>query len=136
MAYTEFSYGVGAGVGAFSLGVSILADQAGIACEIEEDAGHAGLLARRLGPLALAEPSSLPGLGELVFVDCPNLDGAAIAALAQLDARVDRAGGRMIVATSLASLDAAFGCCAASEAQILVDPRRAERVDRAGPRHG
>jgi DNA-binding MarR family transcriptional regulator len=67
-------------------------------------------------------------LGDVVIVDCPMLDGAAMAGLARLDERAARSGARLVVATSLAALDEVFGLLDQSSPDILVAPSRAERV--------
>ncbi|MGY6552723.1 MAG: MarR family transcriptional regulator [Erythrobacter sp.] len=72
------------------------------------------------GPLALAS--------DVVMVDCPSLDPAAMAGLAFLDECAAHKGTRLIVSTSLGSLDAVFGLLHLSAPQILVAPSRAERV--------
>lgn len=64
----------------------------------------------------------------MVVLDCPDADAATLAALARLDVRAARSGAQLIVSTSVATLDAVFGCLDQSRAQILVDPTRAERL--------
>jgi len=63
-----------------------------------------------------------------VLLDCPQVDAAALAALARLDLRAARSGSRLVIATSVAALEDVFACCDQSAPQILVDPTSAERV--------
>ena len=110
------------------LAVSVFADRGYVRAEIAEDATAAGLRVSRstdLGAL-IAEPER--PLGDLVLVDCPVIEGAELAALVQLDMRVAQSGARMIVSTSVGSLDDVFGCLDQSDVQILVNPSRADRV--------
>jgi DNA-binding MarR family transcriptional regulator len=67
-------------------------------------------------------------LGDVVVVDCPALDGAAMAGLARLDQRAARSGSRLVVTTSLAALDDVFGLLDQSSPDILIAPSRAEQV--------
>jgi hypothetical protein len=66
--------------------------------------------------------------GDLVLVDCPVIEGAGLAALAWLAMHVGQRGAQLVVSTSIGALDDVFGCLDQSEAQILVNPSRAERV--------
>jgi hypothetical protein len=75
--------------------------------------------------LATADPRVL---GEAVLLDCPQIDAAGMAALTRLDMRAARSGAMLVVSTSVEALDAVFGCCAQSRPQILVNPRRADRI--------
>jgi hypothetical protein len=75
----------------------------------------------------LLEEEACP-LGDVVLVDCPELDGATLAALARLDVRAARAGSELVVSTTVAALDDVFACLDQSVPQILVDPSRAEWV--------
>lgn len=110
------------------LAVSVYADRLRVREELHEDVSAAGLAVRVCGPVAeLLEGEARP-LGELVLVDCPDVDGATLAALARMDLRAAHAGARLIVSTSVAALDDVFACCDRSGARILVDPSRAEWV--------
>lgn len=110
------------------LSVSIFSDRAHVRGEIGEDAAAAGfriVASSDLAGLLVGEPG---GLGDIVLLDCPSLDGASLAALARLDMRVAHSGARLVVSTSLAALEDVFACLDQSRPQILVDPSRAERV--------
>ncbi|WP_324262513.1 winged helix DNA-binding protein [Altererythrobacter sp. H2] len=97
-----------------------------------EDADMAGLALAHFGPLSeeqtAADGDLEPTLGDMVVVDCPGDEPAALAALASLDMRAARAGSEMVVATTPGALDAVFACLDQSRAEILVDPSRGERV--------
>ena len=128
MAQVDFAYEVAADAAGLPLAVSIFADDDRVRDAMRDDVEAAGFSTRECGKLAsLAEGAAMP-LGELVMLDCPHPNGAALAALVRLDARVAHAGARMIVATSIDGLDDVFAACTESLPQILVDPLRAERV--------
>jgi Winged helix DNA-binding domain len=110
------------------LSVSVYADRAHLRETMREDAAAAGLRIADAGDLARLLDSEARALGEVVLVDCPEVDGARLAALARLDLRVAHAGAQLVVSTTVAALDDVFGCLDQSGAQILVDPGRAERV--------
>lgn len=128
MAEVDFAYELAADSAGLPLAVSVFADSAKIRSEIEEDVAQAGLTLRQAGTLEDLLEGDARALGELILVDCPEPSGGAMAALTRLDARAGRSGARLIVSTSMSSLDTVFGCCAEGMAQILVDPMRAERV--------
>lgn len=125
---TDFTYAVAADSAGFPLAVSIFSDSGRLRDEMREDAEIAGFGLRECAELAALLDGDVRPLGELVFVDCPELSGRGLAALSRLDVRVARSGARLIVSTSLDALDGVFGCCAMSDPQILVNPRRADRV--------
>lgn len=110
------------------LALSLYANRAHLRDQIRDDALAAGF---RIGEVAGIE-ALLGGearpLGEVIVLDCPEVDGAALAALARLDMRAANSGASLVVSTSVAALDDVFGCLDQSGAQILVDPSRAERV--------
>jgi hypothetical protein len=110
------------------LSVSIFADRAHVRGEMGDDAAAAGFRIAALGDLAVLLAGEPQGLGDIVLLDCPALDGATLAALARLDMRVAHAGARLVVSTSLDALEDVFACLDQSRPQILVDPTRAERV--------
>ncbi|OYX67034.1 MAG: MarR family transcriptional regulator [Sphingomonadales bacterium 32-64-17] len=127
-ALIDFTYEMAADSAGMKLALSVFSDRAQFRDELREDAEIAGFGVRDCGVLAeLLELDERP-LGELVFLDCPDLDGAGYAALSRLDERAAQTGARLIVATTVDALDAVYGCCSASDPQILVNPRRADRV--------
>jgi len=115
--------------GRSGMSVAIFADRGYLRAEMAEDAAAAGLRIEHASDLGrLSDQPEAVSLGDLVLVDCPVIDGAELAALAQLDMRAAKAGSQLVVSTSMGSLDDVFGCLDQSEPQILVTPSRAERV--------
>lgn len=110
------------------LAISIFADRPHLRATIREDAEAAGFHVREASGLASLLEGEARALGEVVLLDCPALDGAALAALARLDMRAATCGARLIVSTSVEALDDVFACMDQSRPQILVDPARADRV--------
>jgi len=110
------------------LTLSIFADRGHLRGMMRDDAEAAGFRLAEASPLAeLLEGAARP-LGEVVLVDCPDVDGSALAALVRLDIRAAHCGAQLIVSTSVAALDDVFACMDQSSPQILVDPSRSERV--------
>lgn len=110
------------------LGVTVLADRAHVRGELRDDAEAAGF--RILHSCSLAEyaQGELTALGDLVLIDCAEDSAEALALLSRLDMRAGKAGSALVVSTTMAALDAVFGCFSFSAPQILVDPSRSERV--------
>jgi hypothetical protein len=127
----DFAYGAPNGAGA-AISLSIYADRAHLRATLKEDAGAAGLRVLAAGPLGdLLDEDGQPQtarLGDVVLVDCPQVDGAALATLARLDMQARRGRTRLIVSTSVDALDDVFACMDQSAPVLLVDPDRAERV--------
>ncbi len=128
MPQADFNYALAADSAGLPLAVSIFADDPRLRALLHDDVDAAGLAVRECAGLDALLADEARVLGELVLVDCPQPDAAAMATLARLDSRAARSGVRLVVSTSMDSLDAVFGCCAQSGAQILVNPLRAERV--------
>jgi hypothetical protein len=110
------------------IAVSIFADRSALREQMRGDDAAAGLLVRECAELAALLVGEPRALGEVILIDCPQVDGSALAALARLDMRARRSGAQLVIATSLAALEDVFGCCDQSHPQILVDPSRAERI--------
>lgn len=108
--------------------VAIYGPRAGVRDEIAGDLAGAGFRTLDGGALAVLTEGPVALLGDVVVVDCPSLDGAAMAGLARLDERAARSGAKLVVATSLGALDEVFALMDQSAPQILVAPSRAERV--------
>lgn len=108
--------------------VTIYGARANVRGEIVRDCAGAGFRTRDGGALSTLTEKHATLLGDVVVIDCPTLDGAAMAALARLDERAARSGARLVVATSLDALDDVFGLMDQSAPQILIAPSRAERV--------
>ena len=110
------------------LAVSVFADRARLRDEIRGDAEAAGLAVRECGDVSALLAGEARPLGEVVLLDCPEVDAAGLAALSRLDMRAARSGAQLVISTTVAALDAVFACCDQSDPQILDDPTRAERV--------
>lgn len=110
------------------LTLSIFADRADLRAVMREDAEAAGLRLGEVASVARLLEGEACALGDIVFVDCPEVTGAMLAALARLDLRVANCGARLVVSTSVDALDGVFACMDQSSPQLLVDPSRAERV--------
>jgi hypothetical protein len=113
--------------------VAIFGARAHVREEIARDLSGAGFRTLDGGALAgLSDAALRDGaaalLGDVVVVDCPALDGAAMAGLARLDERAAMSGARLVVSTSLAMLDDVFGLLDQSSPEILIAPSRAERL--------
>ena len=129
MAQSNFAYLASSSDAAgVPIALSVFADRAHLRGQIGDDAQAAGLRLVQAGEIAELLSGDARPLGDVVMVDCPGNDAAALAGLARLDIRAAQAGARMVVSTSMAALDDVFGCLDQSGAQILVEPSRAERV--------
>ncbi len=124
----DFPYQPACDAAGCQLGVTVLADRAHIRAELRDDAEAAGF--RILASRSLQDHAQAPteALGDLVLIDCAEGNAAAIALLARLDMRAGKSGAQLVVSTTIAALDAVFGCFSFSAPQILVDPCRSERV--------
>lgn len=129
MAQHNFAYATPANDAAGNpLALSLYADRAHVRALIRDDAGAAGFrIGEAAGISALLEGEAR-ALGDVVLVDCPQVDGAVLAALSRLDLRAVQSGAQLVVSTTVEALDDVFGCLDLSGAQILVDPSRADRV--------
>lgn len=108
--------------------LSIFADRAHLRATLREDAQAAGLTVTATGALADLAQGTQGGLGDVVLIDCPQIDAATLAALARLDLRAARGETRLIVSTGVDALEDVFACMDQSSPVLLVDPDRAERV--------
>lgn len=128
MPQADFAYAPANDVAGLPLSVSIFADRARVRDELRVDAEAAGLAVHDCEALAALFEGEPRTLGEVVLLDCPQVDAAALAVLARVDLRAARSGARLIIATSVDALEDVFACCDQSAPQILVDPSSAERV--------
>lgn len=110
------------------LALSVFADRAMVRTQMCEDAELAGFRIVAAEPVDSLLDDAIRPLGDVVLLDCPDMAGTRLAALARLDMRVANAGAQLIVSTSLDALDAVFGCLDQSAPQILIAPSRAERM--------
>jgi hypothetical protein len=128
MPQVDFVYQPANDAAGMPLAVSIFADRGHLRDEIRDDVAAAGLEVRECGSLATLLEGDPRPLGEVVLLDCPEVNGAELAALSRLDIRAARSGAHLVISTTVAALDDVFACCDQSCSQILVDPSRAERV--------
>lgn len=127
--FSDFSYGAPANDAAgLRLSVSIFADRGHLRDELGENAASADFRLADTGRLNLLLDGAARPLGDVVLIDCPQVDGATMAALARLDMRAAHVGAQLIVSTSVEALDDVFAALDQSEPQILVTPSRAERI--------
>jgi len=110
------------------LTLSVFADRPGLRAELRDDAVEAGFRINHVAGLDGLVNGEPRALGDVVVVDCPQVDGAIMAGLSRLDQRAARVGARLVVSTSVDALDDVFGCLDQSQPQLLVAPSRAERV--------
>lgn len=113
---------------ALPLTLSIYADRGHVRGMMRDDARAAGFRIGKVAELAVLLEGEARGLGDVVLIDCPSVDGAVLAALARLDMRAARSGAQLVVSTSVAALEDVFACVDQSNPQLLVDPGRADRV--------
>ncbi|MEL7199055.1 MAG: MarR family transcriptional regulator [Pseudomonadota bacterium] len=118
--------------GGVKASIAVFANRSRIRDEISEDLAGAGLRALNSGPVDTLLDGPVAILGDVVIVDCPEIDGAMLAALARLDQRVASNGAYLIVSTTLDALDDVFVALDQSQPQILVQPTRAERLVAVG----
>ena len=124
----DFSYEPVMDGAGLQLGVTVIADRELVREQMRADACAAGFRTLECCGLDEFGSGTSTALGDLVLVDCANLDGAAMALLARLDMRAGKSGAQLVVSTTMEALDAVFGCFAMSGAQILVEPGRADRI--------
>ncbi|HEU4651662.1 MAG TPA: MarR family transcriptional regulator [Croceibacterium sp.] len=128
MPQADFAYAPANDLAGLPLAASIFADQMHVREGLRADVEAAGLSVHDCAALAEVFEGAPRALGQVVLLDCPLVDAAAMAALARLDMRAARSGAQLVIATGLAALDAVFACCDQSAPQILVEPTHAERV--------
>jgi hypothetical protein len=128
MGQPDFAYAPANDVEGLPLTISVFADCTHIRGEIAEDVAAAGLNLRQAGPISSLIEGDVRPLGDVILLDCPKPDGAALAALSRLDIRAAQSGAHLIVSTSVDALDVVFACFDQSRPQFLVDPGRSERV--------
>ncbi len=129
MSQANFAYATPANDPAgLPLALSIYADRAHVRGTIRDDAEAAGFRIAEVAEVASLLDGDARPLGEVVVLDCPEVNGAELAALVRLDMRAAHCGAHLIVSTSVTALDDVFACLDQSNPQILVDPGRADRV--------
>jgi len=131
-AIEDFSYDTAQDPSGLPARVVIYADRARMRAEIEEDLSGAGFRTVDGGALSELLDGSIALLGDVVMVDCPQLEAGTLTALMRLDMRIANAGAHLVVTTSLEALDCVFGALDQSQPEILIGPSRAERLVAVG----
>jgi hypothetical protein len=85
MSHADFAYAPANDVAGLPRSASIFSDRAGVRDELRGDAEAAGLAVHECAPLAALFEGAPRALGEVVLLDCRQVDAAALAALARLD---------------------------------------------------
>ncbi len=125
----QYSYGqLADDATGFPLTVSIFAQLPHSRTQIREDANAAGLRVAQDADLDVLLEGEARPLGEIVLVDCPQVDAVLLAALSRLDLRAAHCGAQLVVSTSVEALEDVFACLDHSAPQILVAPSRGDRV--------
>jgi hypothetical protein len=128
MGQVDFVYDMGGSAVGLAPSVSIFADRDETRNLMRADAEEAGFLLRECAALDVLAQGDPRPLGEAVLIDCPVPDGAALAALSRIDSRVLRSGAHLVVSTTIDGLEDVFACLWQSNPEILVNPRRADRI--------
>ncbi len=128
MGQVDFAYAAVADAVGLPMAVSIFSDRDHVRAEIREDVEAAGLGMRECGSLEQLMEGDPRPLGEVILLDCPELALDGMAALSRLDERAARSGAFLVISTSVDALEDVFACCSQSEPQILVNPKRADRI--------
>ena len=129
---TDFSYDTACDPAGLPASVAVFADRPATRGQITEDQVGAGFRAMEGGPVSALLEGQIAVLGDVVLIDCPEVDAKTLAALSRLDMRVARSGSQLIVSTSLDALDDVFAALDQSDPQLLVNPTRADRIVATG----
>lgn len=132
MGQADFVYDVARDPAGLPASIAVFADRPAMRGQIAEDLIGAGFRAADIGPIADLLDGNIKVLGDVVLIDCPEVDAQTLAALARLDMRVARSGSQLIVSTSLDALDDVFAALDQSDPQLLVNPSRADRIVAVG----
>jgi hypothetical protein len=128
----DFTYDSAADASGLPARVAIFGDRSAMRDEIAHDLVGAGFRTIDGGKLDVLLEGPIALLGDVVMVDCPVVEGSTLAALSRLDMRAARSGAKLIVSTSIHSLDDVFAALDQSDPQILIQPSRAERIVAVG----
>lgn len=116
--------------------VTVFSDNLQVRSQIAYDLEGAGFQPVEGGMVADLLDGPITRFGDVVMIDCPGagkgLDAQTMAALSRLDMRIARSGAQLIVSTSIEALDDVFAALDQSHAQILVQPKRGERIVAVG----
>ena len=127
----DFTYDqAGAGPALDSAGlparVAVFADRPSMRTLLAEDLEGAGFRTIDGGAITVLLDGPITLLGDVVMVDCPQVDGGILASLARLDMRAARAGAQLIDSTSMDALDDVF-CRSASLVYTRVSQESLDR---------
>jgi hypothetical protein len=111
--------------GLAALNASIFADRAYRRAQLSENAAAAGLPIAQSNEFSAQMKADTKAPGNVVLLERPVIDGAA---LARLDMSAARIGSGLVVSTCMGSLKDLFGCLDQLGAQVLVSPNLAERA--------
>lgn len=128
MAQADFAYECASDAAGLPLAISLYSDRPALRSEMADDARAAGFRIGHCGGLESLFDNQARPLGGIILLDCPSVDAERLAAIARLDMRAARTDARLVVCTSMESLDAVFGVLDQSGARILVNATRGERV--------
>lgn len=128
MAYADFAYEAANDPAGHSLTVSIHADRPHLREQMREDAEAVGFRLLDCAPVDALLNGQARALGEIILLDCPQLDAAGMAALCRVDVRAAHSGAQLVISTTLDALNEVFACLDSSSPHILINPSRAERV--------
>ncbi len=132
MAQADFSYDVARDPAVEPASIAVFADRPAMRSQIAEDLVGAGFRAADGGPIADLLEGQIRVLSDVVLIDCPEVDARTLALLARLDMRAAECGSQLIVSTSLEALDDVFAVLDQSDAQLLINPSRADRIVAVG----
>jgi hypothetical protein len=103
------------------LTLSVLADRPHLRDEMRDGALAAGFRVIQAAEVASLLEGEARALGDVVLLDCPAVDDAALAPLARLDLRAAHTGAQLVVSIGVAALDVVFACMDQSNPELLVD---------------
>ncbi len=132
MAQADFSYDVARDPAGEPASIAVFADRPAMRSQIAQDLVGAGFRAADGGLIADLLEGQIRALSDVVLIDCPEVDARTLALLARLDMRAAECGSQLIVSTSLEALDDVFAALDQSDAQLLVNPSRADRIVAVG----
>ncbi|MEQ8411049.1 MAG: MarR family transcriptional regulator [Erythrobacter sp.] len=132
MSASDFTYDPASDAAGLPSRIAVFADGSPRRAEMLGDLAGAGFRTIDAGALGGLIDGPIALMGDVVLVDCPDVEARHLAALTRLDMRVAQSGARLIVSTSMQALDDVFAALDQCEPQILVTPSRADRIVAVG----
>lgn len=132
MTQADFTYASATDGAGLAASVAIFANGAVQRQQMAQDMEAAGFRVSQSAELAQLLSGDVTLLGDVVLIECLEIDAQTMAALARLDMRVARSGAQLIVLTSMRALDGVFAAFDQTAPQILVDSTRADQVVAVG----